>query len=496
MKKNKRGIYFIIGILLIIVLLVVYTLLKKQNDVSTEEAEEEATSENLLDINADDVTSMSFLTDQGESTWLREDDTWTYMEDENFPADNSTLDSSLSLLTNASITRTLSDVEDLSEYGLSDPQNIIKLETADKTAVIYVGDENTQTGDTYVYKDDNTKTIYTVDFDFSSYFSSSLYDYAVGESYPSIGSSYMTAVDVEKSTDSYSLISNGESFTNWYVADEKGQLKEADSTQAETVLSTISGLSFAGYYEYDCEDWSLYGLDEPKYTITVDYFELITSDDDSDESSDDSDDTEEEIQTEDKILTIQIGNLSDDGNYYVRIDDSSEVHGISQTALESILSAKAFDYRNTSISCLGRNHLDHLDITYNGKTYTLSCEETEEEVENTEEDSDEETKTTTVTTYYVDGQQVDESLFVNFYTIIATMSYQSLLEENDTAGGAEFTLAFYSKDEDYHDVKVTYTQRDSSFYVAADQDDNYGLVNKQNVKNMIEAFVQLINSME
>lgn len=498
LMKNKRGIYFIIGILLILVLLVVYIVLKKQNDTNSEDNTEEgtSTSEKLLNFTSEEVTAMSFLDGENEMNWTHQDNTWTYTEDENFPANSSKLDSSLNLLTNAEINRTLSDAEDLSEYGLSQPQNKITLQTSnDEKTVIYVGNKNSQTGDTYVYLNDHTDTIYTVNLDFAGNFTSNLYDYAVGEDYPSITTSNIEQVAVKKSTDSYTLTSSQDSSSGWYVKDEKGKQKVADSTNVQTALNTVSGFTFAGYYDYNCKDWSAYGLDDPKMQITVDYYELVTSDksiDKTSESTGESGKSENETQTEDKTLTIRIGTLSNDGNYYVRINDSSEVHGISQSALESILSAKAFDYRNTSVACLGRNHLDHLDVTYNGKTYTLTCKE--EEIENTDKDS--ESSTSTVTAYYVDGKEVDEDLFVNFYTIIALMTYQSPLEKNDTTGEPQMTLAFYSKDKEYGDVKVTYTQRDSSFYTAADQDNNYGLVNKQNVKKMIDAFAELINSID
>ena len=144
--------------------------------------------------------------------------------------------------------------------------------------------------------------------------------------------------------------------------------------------------------------------------------------------------------------------------------------------------------------------LDHLDVTYQGTTYTLKRVVTEEKVEKDEskdtdadadadsEDADEE-ETKTVTTYYVNDQEADSDAFTAFYRAAAGMTCQSRLEENTNKGDAELTLSYYGTDGS--EITISYTPRDSSFYVMGDQDGNYGLVNKMNVKDLIDAFLTL-----
>ena len=40
------------------------------------------------------------------------------------------------------------------------------------------------------------------------------------------------------------------------VQEEDNKKQEADSTQVGTLQSTVAGLSFAGYYNYNCTDWA------------------------------------------------------------------------------------------------------------------------------------------------------------------------------------------------------------------------------------------------
>lgn len=153
-----------------------------------------------------------------------------------------------------------------------------------------------------------------------------------------------------------------------------------------TLQSTVAGLSFAGYYNYNCTDWAAYGLEKPKMTLTVDYTEEVeaeSTDDaesDSDANTDDTDNSgETTTETVGRELVLYVGNINEnDGNYYVRLGDSGELHGISQASLDTLMNGKAFDYWKTSIDSMTISDLDHLDVTYQGTTYTLKRVVTEE----------------------------------------------------------------------------------------------------------------------
>lgn len=170
-------------------------------------------------------------------------------------------------------------------------------------------------------------------------------------------------------------------------------------------------------------------------TLTVDYTEEVeaeSTDDTESDSEANTNDTEDSSETTtqavDKELVLYVGNVNEtDGNYYVRLGDSSELHGISQASLETLLNGKAFDYWKTSIDSMTISDLDHLDVTYQGTTYTLKRVVTEEKVEKDKsedtdndadddtdadsEDADDEEETKTVTTYYVNDQEADSDNF-------------------------------------------------------------------------------------
>lgn len=508
--KKKRGLFVILaGIILLCVLIACYIALVKVNSSEEEATEEETVQEEVAAIASDDISTLTFEAGDQTLTFQKGEDSWTLEGQEDFPVDASKVDNVASSLVSIKVDRTLTDVEDPGEYGLEDPVNVIEVVKTDGTTEkITVGDKNSSTGNTYICLNDDTSTVYTTGSDLGNTFSGGLYNYAESESYPTITSSTISKIAVKKDSNSYTLINNGKSSTGWYVEGSDKNKQEADSTQAGTLQSTVAGITFAGYYDYNCTDWASYGLEKPKMTLTVDYTEEVeqdttdSSENDSEANTDDTDDSgETTTQTVDRELVLYVGNVNEtDGNYYVRLGESGELHGISQASLDTLMNGKAFDYWKTSIDSMTISDLDHLDVTYQGTTYTLKRVVKEEKVEKDEsedtdddadadsEDADEE-ETKTVTTYYVNDQEADSDNFTAFYRAAAAMVCQSRLEENTTKGDAELTLSYHGTDGS--EITISYTPRDSSFYVMEDQDGNCGLVNKMNVKDLIDSFLML-----
>lgn len=525
---KKRGVLIVTGAAVFCLLLGIYIMMKKQNDTEETSVTEEEEQQEVLSVSEDEIKNLSFRMEGDEVTWSKEEENWTLSQDENFPVDANKMKSLTSALSSLTAERTLEEVSNLKDYGLETPENVIEIEKTDgSTESISVGSKNPSTGHTYVSVGENKDTVYTVSSDLASVFSGSIYDFALSEEYPSITGTTIQKISVDKKENSYVVESNADSSTGWTVKDGKKNEKEADSGNAGTLQSTVAGLTYSGYYAYDCEDWSAYGLDKPKMTLTVDYTEQVTVTDESDtensdeESDDESIDNEEEnaanensdedsnsptTETVEKSMILYIGSLSEDGNYYVRLGDSSEVHGMSQSSIDTLMNGKAFDYWKLSIDYIAIAELDHLDVTYEDQTYTLKRVVTEEseksddenaidaESESADESEDNSEDTKVVTTYYLDEKEADSETFLEFFREALGMTCQSRLEEYTEKNEPELILTYYGTDGE--EVKITYTSRDSNFYTVADQNGNYGLVNKMNVKELVDKWIKLYNSVQ
>ena len=505
------------------------------------ETEENDTSVDLVSMEADDITAVSFTADQNEVEFDKKDDSWTEKSDANFPVNQDTVDSAVKGVASLTADQEISDVEDMSQYDLDNPQNTITLTTADGDTSLQIGMESSN-NQYYVKKEDDDKNVYLVSSSSIEPFMGTLYDFAESGTFPSVTSATITDVKVDKEN-GYELTQDADNLF-WNVSDGK-TTEKADTTKAGTVTSAIGSLAYDKFVDYNCTDDSKYGFDDPYAVITVKYTEeeAVESDEDSEESTDadteesttdeaaadtsedadasdeDSSEDKQETQTVEKTLTIYVGDETGDDRY-VKVDDSKEVYTITKDSLTDILDSTMSDFYNLSVSYVSVNDLDSLEVqsadgdhTINVVTETVKAED-EDTTDDTDSDTTDESSTetsdesstdtdssdesssddeeeTTTTTYKLDGEDLDESTFTTFYNKLINMTAQErLTEEYTPEGNPAYTFIF--KDTDGKETTVKYYEYDTNFYAALVEDKVY-LVNKMNVKDLDEAYQKMVN---
>lgn len=457
------------------------------------ETEENDTSVDLVSLEADDITAVSFTADQNEVEFDKKDDSWTEKFDANFPVNQDTVDSAVKGVASLTADQEISDVEDMSQYDLDNPQNTITLTTADGDTSLQIGMESSN-NQYYVKKEDDDKNVYLVSSSSIEPFMGTLYDFAESGTFPSVTSATITDVKVDKEN-SYELTQDADNLF-WNVSDGK-TTEKADTTKAGTVTSAIGSLAYDKFVDYNCTDDSKYGFDDPYAVITVKYTE-----------------DEQETQTVEKTLTIYVGDETGDDRY-VKVDDSKEVYTITKDSLTDILDSTVSDFYNLTVSYVSSNDLDSLEVqsadgdhTINIVTETVKAED-EDTTDDTDSDTTDESSTetsdesstdtdssddeeeTTTTTYKLDGEDLDESTFTTFYNKLINMTAQErLTEEYTPEGDPAYTFIF--KDTDGKETTVKYYEYDTNFYAAVVEDKVY-LVNKMNVKDLDEAYQKMVN---
>ena len=505
------------------------------------ETEENDTSVDLVSLEADDITAVSFTADQNEVEFDKKDDSWTEKSDANFPVNQDTVDSAVKGVASLTADQEISDVEDLSEYDLDSPQNTITLTTADGDTTLEVGMESSN-NQYYVKKADDDNNVYLVSSTSIEPFMGTLYDFAESGTFPSVTSATITDVKVDKEN-GYEITQDADNLF-WNVSDGK-TTEKADTTKAGTVTSAVGSLAYDKFVDYNCTDDSKYGFDDPYAVITVKYTEeeAVESDEDSEESTDadteesttdeaaadtsedadasdeDSSEDEQETQTVEKTLTIYVGDETGDDRY-VKVDDSKEVYTITKDSLTDILDSIMSDFYNLSVSYVSVNDLDSLEVqsaegdhTINVVTETVKAEdedttddtdsdttdksstetsdESSTDTDSSDESSSDDEEETTTTTYKLDGEDLDESTFTTFYNKLINMTAQErLTEEYTPEGDPAYTFIF--KDKDGKETTVKYYEYDTNFYAALVEDKVY-LVNKMNVKDLDEAYQKMVN---
>lgn len=510
------------------------------------ETEENDTSVDLVSLEADDITAVSFTADQNEVEFDKKDDSWTEKSDANFPVNQDTVDSAVKGVASLTADQEISDVEDMSQYDLDNPQNTITLTTADGDTSLQIGMESSN-NQYYVKKEDDDKNVYLVSSSSIEPFMGTLYDFAESGTFPSVTSATITDVKVDKEN-GYELTQDADNLF-WNVSDGK-TTEKADTTKAGTVTSAVGSLAYDKFVDYNCTDDSKYGFDDPYAVITVKYTEeeAVESDEDSEESTDadteesttdeaaadtsedadasdeDSSEDKQETQTVEKTLTIYVGDETGDDRY-VKVDDSKEVYTITKDSLTDILDSTMSDFYNLTVSYVSSNDLDSLEVqsadgdhTINIVTETVKAEdedttddtdsdttdsdttdesstetsdESSTDTDSSDESSSDDEEETTTTTYKLDGEDLDESTFTTFYNKLINMTAQErLTEEYTPEGNPAYTFIF--KDTDGKETTVKYYEYDTNFYAALVEDKVY-LVNKMNVKDLDEAYQKMVN---
>lgn len=473
------------------------------------EAEAQDTSVSLVDMEAEDLTSVSFLSEDGEQEiFEKKEDVWTKKGEEDFPVSQDTIDGAVNSLASLDADQELTEPEELSEYDLDKPQNEIVLTAQDGSeTILQVGMKNEASGQYYVKRQDEDNVYLAAETALTP-FMGTAYSFAEAESFPTVTSATMKEVQVEKEN-GYTLSQDKDSLY-WYVSDGKSS-EQADTSKAGAVTSAIGSLTYGDFVDYHCTDPSKYGFDTPYAIISSTYMaeedtevntdvsEASEEEENSVEEQEEAEETadtpeKEDTQTE-KTLVICVGDEID-GSRYVKVNDSNEVYTIPEESLTEILDKAPSDFYSLTVNYLTVNNLDSLEIRDGEESHTVkvvrtaekNSEDTKEDADEDEssESSEEEAASEEVTvTYTLDGKEADETLFTTFYNKLINMAGEKRLTEAYTPEGeAVFTFGF--TDTEGEKTAVSYYEYDSSFYAAVVGDKVY-LVNKMKVKDLTEA---------
>lgn len=184
MNKQKRT-FVILAIVLVACLAGYLGLLNYNKYKSDDDSESESDSVEALSLDSSDVKSLSFLidgqeytfsriksedtSDETESTETEKTDTETEeksessTDDEQWVCDNDTslkinaskVTSLLGNATSITASKKFDSDADISDFGLDEPQNVVKLSTADETYTITIGEKNAMLGEYYIKVNDD-----------------------------------------------------------------------------------------------------------------------------------------------------------------------------------------------------------------------------------------------------------------------------------------------------------------------------------------------------
>ena len=186
MKKQK--IQFIVLLIVLAVLVAATFGMKWYNKNKEEEktAEEEAATIYISKVDTDSITAFSYEVNQTTYSFTKNGDSWTYDGDTSIPIDADAIDTMLDTFSALTATDEIT-YDNLSDFGLDNPTDLVTYTTADGSTTIYVGNKNDMLGSYYVMTGEDSK-VYLTETSLADKFSKTIEELTVTEDTESVES--------------------------------------------------------------------------------------------------------------------------------------------------------------------------------------------------------------------------------------------------------------------------------------------------------------------
>lgn len=476
--KNKKGL--IVGVIILLILLGVYVGIRAAGPQDEKEQTEEKEI-TAFEVKAEDISQVSIENDGVQYTFVQEEETWKYTEDENLPLNQAVVSNIVSGLTSVKAQRELENVENVADYGLSEPKLKVTITDKDNAqTVLNFGDDNEAVSGVYMSIGNNEK-IYLVNSSLKTDLQFAKNDLAEMEELPQIAVGNIQKVEIS-SEKGLKTLQEEETEGLWNLYKEDGSQVSVDTSKVNDYMSHFSSLSWVDFVSYDTSDLSAYGLDDPR-KVTV-FYEEEQENEETSEETEETEETEEEPVMEQKELVLLVGNTDENGNYYVKTADSSYIYTMTASTVEEIMNLAAEELVSSLVTDYSLADMDKITIERNNETYVLTRKETEVKKEDSEE-------TTTETKYYLNDEEIEYEDISNFYSKVSGLEWQTITEDQN-GENAEIVITF-EKEGGVQDT-VTYYPYDENFYLVTKTDGSQMLVNKMKVREMVEAFDEMIGN--
>ena len=420
----------------------------------TADPEEESEPVTVAALTADDLVSLSWTNaDDGALELVRgsADEDWSYASDSDFPVDQSYPEAMLTALEEVSASVEIDAPSDLSDYGLEEPGMTITATGSDGGQTTFsIGNENEMTGEYYLSCSAQEGKVYLVGTSLTDAFAYDLYDLVQMEEIPTFGQ--IDSLTVESGSGALALEyledSTGHTYNptefHWFL--QSGDtLRTVDTTEAETLTGSLTGLSWMQCTDYKAEDDELveYGLDDASATrVQLTY--------------QDADDEDTEEETESKTFTLLLGKDTDTATY-ARLGDSRMVYLISTDTADALRYAAWSSLRPSAVCTIDPDQIEEIEITVDGETRTTTFEGTA-----TEEITDEngETTTQTVSVYRWNGEELPSA---EVDALVSALNGLIVTGETTAAQGEEIiTVTIRQKVEGYEELTLRLTAQDAA----------------------------------
>ena len=199
-RSQKKTLFLLVGIIVVLaVILAVVTAVRRSNE---ERAAEEEAAQDAASVITETEASYSALSyDNGTATLsfqLDESGKWVWADDPEFPLDDSTIQSILTLLTNLKPQQTITDGDTLEAYGLDQPVATLTATKPDGgTLTIALGNTTTDGNSYYMLMNGQESPVYIISNSLYTEMTKTIYDMCDLPDLPDLTEENIQSVTIE-----------------------------------------------------------------------------------------------------------------------------------------------------------------------------------------------------------------------------------------------------------------------------------------------------------
>ena len=500
--KKKKNFTLLLLLVLMIALIVGYVVYEKvmANKSKSDQGEGDSDQTAILTLDEDSLSKISYKNQSidTELTLVKGDDgTWSLEDEVDVPLGRTNVNNMVSVVTDLESSKVvMENCDDLSQFGLDNPNLVIRVTTTDgQENTINVGEQSPLADGFYVTLN-GANTVYLAGTSVNTYFSKTKTDLIEVASAPTITDTNITNLLVEDTKNGNFELSydekapydySGTAICPYAVIQGYEISMAADTDAVKTFFDNYCSLSYSSCVEYNCSDLATYGLKDPRATVTIDYYEETADSSDSDSTgTTDSTDTSSNSDSAKTIRTdykyqLQIGDLNEDeSSYYVRDTSNNSVMLMSKDTVDKMLEFNKFDVLEKYVQLINIKTVSSVDVVANGLTHTLKNEVIKAKDSDSEDSKD-------TTKFWLDDKEYDEDSARDLYQNLLMPKYDQLLPKDykGHTGDPVATVIFHRTSAEYPEVTVSYYEYDNSFYVVNRNGEEYFLVDKRAVDDLV-----------
>lgn len=495
MKRFKK-----LGILLgILVVACAATLALSHYEEKQEQIKN--SSEVILQIPADSVTSLSWEYEQaGNLAFHKDESGWLWNSDAAFPVSEDRVGAVLSHFEAFGVSFIIENVEDYSQYGLDDPACTLHIGTDSEVYDIKLGDFSKMDSQRYV--DIGDGNVYLVKDDPMDYVSSSLSDMILHDDTPG----FETVVDIRfEGAQSYMiqrLENSGYSYSDGdvYFTQKNGVYLPLDKSAVTTYLNTITSVELEDYVTYNAteEDLLRFGLDDPELTVTVNY------------SHTGEDDTQipgtcviHISRNPEELAAAQEAQANGENgeavSMYIRVGDSKIVYTLDSVDYGILSAASYNDLRHKKVFWGDFEDVNRIEITLEDTEHTLISEENEDgetlwyhHTGDAATHLPSETAGEAAETAETEAVQMPEAIdLADLEAALSALRANSFTDDTPT-GKEEIRLTLHLENENFPTVQLAFYRSSGTECLAMVDGESVSMVPRSSVMELVEAVQTIV----